>query len=84
MSGPTVVDVFKECWVEDLDLGGGQRGRERKYCNIYCLFAVNLTKNQTPEFFLKENSVHMFFSIVPQSHIQIHKMWIFLPPNISS
>lgn len=25
MSGPVVVDVFKECWVEDLDLGGGQR-----------------------------------------------------------
>lgn len=25
MSGPVVVDVFKECWVEDLDLSGGQR-----------------------------------------------------------
>lgn len=28
MSGPAVVDVFKECRVEDLDLGGGQRHRE--------------------------------------------------------
>jgi len=31
MSGPVVMDVFKECWVEDLDLGG----RERKILLIH-------------------------------------------------
>ena len=25
MSGPVVMDVFKESWVEDLDLRGGRR-----------------------------------------------------------
>lgn len=31
MSGPVVVDVFKERWVEDLDLGGGQRYLSKRY-----------------------------------------------------
>lgn len=30
MSGPVVVDVFKERWVEDLDLGGGIYQRDKK------------------------------------------------------
>lgn len=30
MSSPAVVDVFKECWVEDLDLGHGGTRRERE------------------------------------------------------
>lgn len=44
MSGPAVMDVFKECRVEDLDLGGGQR---KENTVISCLLAVNLTTNQT-------------------------------------
>lgn len=31
MSGPVVVDVFKERWIEDLDLGGGQRYLSKRY-----------------------------------------------------
>lgn len=46
MSGPVVMDVFEECWVEDLDLVRNINTEERNITN--CLLAVHFIKDQAP------------------------------------